>query len=625
MFIKGFDVQAYLEANIDVKNAIEKGDFSSIEIYLEKFGLDRIKYGDSKFHLDFDVFDEAYYLREFSEVREAVEYETFTSAFDHFCKFGYAEIISGVRFWKKLNIEKEYKTEKELMEDQDFPFENIEMGEVFNIDVQDRKQQNVYSFIPFTTSVLPKGSTLIFAPHPDDETFGMGGSIIKMGENDTVVNVVMMTDGAEGGDKGIRKKELLNAIKILGVNEIEFFGAPDQGLINNSENIYNIVQLLKKYRPLNVFFPSPLEYHPDHRTTAWLVWNALQGISYRGNVFSYEIANQSPVNTLVDITSYMDKKLKAMECYSSQQAQLDYIGTITSMNQLRAYTAPESTKYAEAFYHFEDIDSDLMSYYYEHLHQYHQNFYARSMPLVSVLVRTKNRPQLLQRALASIWGQTYQKLEINIVNDGGEEIEHIVDKFDFERCFVKNNIESKGRAGAANDLLKMVNGQYVIFLDDDDVFDSGHIDNLVRVMQRNNSILAIYSAIRVGEGLKEQKIYNKPYNAALLRRGNYIPFHSVLFSSKLIEKGCHFDDAFLIYEDWDFWLQVSQHTVFYFLNKVSATYHMNGTSGAGGASENSISDIDQDHFKQKVYEKWLKVWTPKQLEETFNAIAQLRH
>jgi len=600
--INFFDESAYLDANPDVKKAIENKDFPDLETYLKQFGLERIKRGKSLFHYDYKAFEEGEYLKIFPEVEQAVLNGIFTSGFDHFCQFGYVEIFNGTRFWERLTE----KTEA-VMDWKPYVAPN-----------------ETYAFIPFEASSLPGGSALIFAPHPDDETFGMGGSISKMTGNSTVVNIVMMTDGAQGGDANIRKKELQQAGDLLGVNDIHFFGAPDQGLVQDSANIHRIIHLIQQYKPVNIFFPSPLEYHPDHRTTAWLVWNALQAMVYRGNVFSYEIANQSPVNTLVDITPNMDKKSEAMKYYTSQQEQLDYMGTITSMNKLRAFTLPGSIQYAEAFYHFKDIDSDLMSYYYAHFHKYHKRLHAQKLPLVSVLIRTKNRPELLEKALASVQMQDYQNLEVNIVNDGGEKIEHIVEKFDFERCFIKNNAESKGRAGAANELLNMINGKYAIFLDDDDTFDHSHIDDLLKIMLKNEGLLAVYSAVRIGEGLDGKQYYNHPYSAALLRRGNYIPFHAVLFSAKLVEMNCCFDESLEIYEDWDFWLQVSQYTEFFYINKISATYNICGTSGTGGAGTNALSDIELHRFKWKIYEKWSRIWSPQQLEETFNTLARLR-
>ena len=175
-----------------------------------------------------------------------------------------------------------------------------------------------YNFIPFHTAELPPGSSLVFAPHPDDETFGLGGSILKLTDSNQIVNVVMMTDGAAGGDAAVRKNELLKATEALGVKEVHFMGASDGDLQVNSINTKSVIDLIEKYMPDNIFFPSPLEYHPDHRATAWLVWNALQSISFSGSVFSYEIANQSPASMLIDISDVMERKLEIMRICKPQ-------------------------------------------------------------------------------------------------------------------------------------------------------------------------------------------------------------------------------------------------------------------------------------------------------------------
>ncbi len=483
-----------------------------------------------------------------------------------------------------------------------------------------------YDFVPFGIMDLPVGSSLVFAPHPDDETFGLGGSILKLTDKGQKVDVIMMTDGAAGGNAEVRKAELLEASALLSINQCYFFGAPDGDLAVNTANTKAVLDLIEQYSPDNIFFPSPFEYHPDHRATAWLVWNALQSMDFTGNVFSYEIANQSPINMLVDITVEIQRKTEIMELYASQNAQMDYVDTITAINRTRAYTASsDSVKYAEAFFAFPDISMDLMSYYYQKLHTYHRGVTTEKLPLVSVLVRTKNRPDRLKYALESIVRQIYQQIEVNIVNDGGEDIQHVVDTFDFERIFVKTHESSRGRAATANALLKMVQGKYCIFLDDDDTFDSDHIENLVGVMRENENMLACYSGIRVGNNLAGRPPFNQRYNAALLRRGNYIPFHAVLFSSKLIEDGCQFDESLDVYEDWDFWLQVAQRTEFYHYNKITATYNINGQSGAGGAGAggNASKEINVEMNIMNIYEKWAKIWSSRQLYQTFHALANL--
>ncbi|MCU7833907.1 MAG: PIG-L family deacetylase [gamma proteobacterium symbiont of Taylorina sp.] len=460
---------------------------------------------------------------------------------------------------------------------------------------------------------------MVFAPHPDDETFGMGGTILRLTGNRQLVNVVILTDGGLGGDKKRRNKETLAAIKLLDVQECYFLKAPDRGLEVNVEYNNKIIDLIEEYRPDNIFFTSPLEYHPDHRTTAWLVWNALQSINFKGNAFSYEVGNQSPANTLMNISSVMNKKIEVMKCYSTQLLENDYIEKIKAINSSRTYTLSKDIHYAEAFFHFNDLSSDLMSGFINQYSQYHIGLQSNKLPLVSILIRTKNRPELLKNALASIKNQTYQNFEVNIINDGVCSIKNIVDEFEFKRVHIKNHRQSKGRAKSANALLKMSNGEYCIFLDDDDTFDYEHIENLINICRENKSILVCYSSIRVGNNLEDTQPFNQPYNAALLRHSNYIPFHAVLFSRKLIELGCKFDNSFEIYEDWDFWLQLAQHTNFYHLDKISATYNINGDSGASGDLNKRD---DQAICVSRIYEKWSKIWSGSQLRETFEILSK---
>lgn len=474
--------------------------------------------------------------------------------------------------------------------------------------------ENESALIPFNDVDLPTGPTLIFSPHPDDETFGMGGSIIKLKNNKQIIHVVIMTDGALGGDPEKRKLEFYSAAKLLGIDSYLFFNAEDRKLNVTSQNIERIAKIISELNPTNIYFPSPSEYHPDHRATAWLVWNTLQLIQFSGNCFSYEVGNQGQANTLVDITNVMNDKVNTMKAYTSQLDENDYIEKIKAMNRARSYTLREDVKYAEAFYRFDDITLDLVTNFTKNQNKAYSGFECQHLPLVSVLIRTKNRPEHLESALISLKNQTYTKFEINIVNDGGCDIENVINKLNFENIYIKNNKQSKGRSAAANSLLTMAQGDYCIFLDDDDTFDNNHLEKLVTPIAKNKNMLVCYSGVRVGNGLENSHVYNQAYNAALLRRGNYIPIHAVLFSKKLIELGCRFDESFEIYEDWDFWLQVSRHTNFHHVNGISATYNINGDSGAGQSNKN----MDQRAWLLKVYDKWSKSWTPIEVMENFS-------
>ena len=54
--------------------------------------------------------------------------------------------------------------------------------------------------IPYSTSPLPIGPWLVFAPHADDETYGMAGSLLKASESGLETHLVVMTDGALGAE-----------------------------------------------------------------------------------------------------------------------------------------------------------------------------------------------------------------------------------------------------------------------------------------------------------------------------------------------------------------------------------------------------------------------------------------
>jgi len=216
--------------------------------------------------------------------------------------------------------------------------------------------------IPYTPAALPAGSWLVFAPHADDETFGMGGSLIRAAEAGLHTEVVVVTDGALGKKQEqeaeqvalIRRREVEQAAAVLGVGGLHLWSEPDRGLRCTPELIERTRQLINSSAAASVFFPGALEPHPDHRMTAQLVWQALQGIepALRPEAFSYDISVQSPCNLLLDITAQRERKRQAMAVYASQNALNAYPNLIEALNTTRTFTLSPAVTAAEAFYHY---------------------------------------------------------------------------------------------------------------------------------------------------------------------------------------------------------------------------------------------------------------------------------
>jgi LmbE family N-acetylglucosaminyl deacetylase len=214
------------------------------------------------------------------------------------------------------------------------------------------------SLVPYQLSELPAGPWLVFAPHADDETFGMGGSLLLARDRGIPADVVVLTDGALGGAApdlvAIRQAEVTGAAALLGVRHLHCWAEADRSLSPDNEALISrITALIIGRSPGAVFFPAPLELHPDHRATAGLVWAALQELKKRETVlpaiYGYEISVQSPVNTLIDITVSRAGKEAVMAVYASQNSENNYQELVLALNKARTFTLPPHVSHAEAF------------------------------------------------------------------------------------------------------------------------------------------------------------------------------------------------------------------------------------------------------------------------------------
>jgi N-acetylglucosamine malate deacetylase 1 len=220
--------------------------------------------------------------------------------------------------------------------------------------------------IPYQSAELPPGPWLVFAPHADDETFGMGGSLLRAAAAGISTHVVVLTDGALGKAEdadaaevvATRRREVERAIALLGVSSLHLWQEPDRGLQCHAGLIEKVADVIGRIGAASVFFPGPLEPHPDHRMTAQVVWAGVQSLAAarRPEVYSYDISVQSPCNRLIDITAEMPAKRRAMAIYVSQNDLNAYPSLIESLNVARTFSLPAAVNHAESFYCFSDED-----------------------------------------------------------------------------------------------------------------------------------------------------------------------------------------------------------------------------------------------------------------------------
>ena len=495
-------------------------------------------------------------------------------------------------------------------------------------------QENQY--IPRCTAELPTGPWLVFAPHPDDETFGIGGTLLLGAQQGIHITLVVLTDGALGGNRqdliAVREAETRKAAKKLGVHTVEFWQQRDRSLEVTNALIQRVAAIVERMKPRSVFFTSPLEPHPDHRSAATLVWEGLKRChKFSGTAYAYEVAAQCPTNRLIDISSVIDEKLAVISIYESQLTQNRYSELMEALNRARTYSLPSEVTHAEALFAYGSLKGQLREQVIISLSSYWQNAaLPEKRPLVSVIVRTKNRPELLREALHSVITQTYSNIEVIVINDGGSDISPQLCLFDQEGLPKIKHIDLRpglGRSGAANVGLQQATGEYLIFLDDDDWYLPNHIDILVDALDNQCGAGVAYAGVEcvqqdeVGQWHRVH-VFCQPFDRTRLLVDNFIPMHAALFRRDLLDLGCCFDETLDTFEDWDFWVQLSQHTYFVYVDQITAVYRISKAGGFGVAGHAKLRALKS---LESFINKWREIWSIEDVVAIANYAKYLLH
>jgi glycosyltransferase involved in cell wall biosynthesis len=207
-------------------------------------------------------------------------------------------------------------------------------------------------------------------------------------------------------------------------------------------------------------------------------------------------------------------------------------------------------------------------------------------PLVTVVVRTMGRPTL-ERTLRRIAAQTHRPLEIVLVDASGSFGEPPTG--DIPVVMVRKGPLDRPRA--ANAGLDAARGNAILFLDEDDEIEPGHVADLLQALAAERGARVAYSQTRLVDAAGvTQRVFGGPFNRMALFRSNYLAIHAVLFESSLVAEGCRIDESLAFFEDWDFWLQLAMRTTFAFTGKPTAIYHAAGGESGAGAGPN----LDRD-------------------------------
>ena len=217
---------------------------------------------------------------------------------------------------------------------------------------------------------------VVVAPHPDDETLGCGGTLLKLKDRGNKIFWVIMTnviDHPNYSKNFIQKRqdeidmvsEKYGFDKVFKLNYL----TTKLDTIPISEITIKISNVFNEIKPEVIFIPSYSDIHSDHRITFQIVMSCTKSFRYPfiKKILMYEKLSETEFapplsgnifspNVFYDISNYLDKKIEIMKIYTSELRESPFprsIKLIKTLAILRGSTC--NSKYAEAFQLIKEI------------------------------------------------------------------------------------------------------------------------------------------------------------------------------------------------------------------------------------------------------------------------------
>lgn len=464
---------------------------------------------------------------------------------------------------------------------------------------------------PGQVAAVNAASTLVVAPHHDDEVVGCGGLLWQLAAAGGVVRVLFLTDSGGGAEavedraayRARRRAEAAEAAAVLGIAGWDDLGLPDGSLADHIDAAAaGLRRALLSQRPDLLLCPSPLEVSADHRA-AFAAVHRLLGALRSGDavgagadggdeaalgrlrVLVYEVNHPAYPDLLVDVSGAEPLLREAMARYASQEERHPYLAAALGLRRFRTLSLEPAVALAEGYRQLAlaDFATRSPAQLVRHLGGEPALLEVREGPQVSVVVRTRDRPELLAEALESLAAGEYRRVTVVLVNDGGAP-PRVPDGFPLPVVRV-DLPRSQGRAAAAQAGIAAAAGDYVAFLDDDDLAAPEHLATLagmvggaaVRVAYTDAAI-GIYELDGGGWSCRERRLpYSRDFDPDLLLVDNYIPFNSLLIERRLLAEAGPLDAELPFFEDWDLLIRLAALAPFHHLARVTCEYrHFRG-------------------------------------------------
>ncbi len=206
-------------------------------------------------------------------------------------------------------------------------------------------------------------SVLVLCAHPDDEVFGLGGTIAKYSKEGKKVVSIIFSYGEkalpyfkEEEVRKIRKKESLDAAKVMGTKNTLFLGLEEGKFEKAKKKDFEVIRsIILELKPSKIFTHSMDDPHMDHRATHKLVVDLLKDMDYQGELYAFNVWNPMSFRKrhlpklFVDISDTFKIKIKAIRKFETQKMQGRWPLMPAIFARALVYGFQNKCKFAEKF------------------------------------------------------------------------------------------------------------------------------------------------------------------------------------------------------------------------------------------------------------------------------------
>lgn len=232
---------------------------------------------------------------------------------------------------------------------------------------------------------------------------------------------------------------------------------------------------------------------------------------------------------------------------------------------------------------------------------------------VGIVLRTKNRPWFLARALADIGAQEYEHWRLHIVDDGGDPglVDIAIESLNEDvrrRVSVTHNRVALGRSAAANIGVRALDTEFVVLHDDDDLWSPVFLSRTVAWLDAHSEDIGVVARTEIvyeveADGGKFVEIERAPFWADLheityidlIEVNRWVPI-AYLYRRQLHERVGFYNEQIHAAEDWDFGLRTLVRHHVGFLDGAPLAYWMQRREVTGELG-NSMFALAHEHLR----------------------------